>query len=167
MRCLPNPSIFSLNELVFAVTSTDILFHLAREEIVRAPSEPNPPARLTKHVLSQHSFYPLFPPPPKESLQRGMLGPNIDVPYSRLLDFLGLTPDVLVLPTALTSFAKVVDGVVVVNPGGLSKKLGPGTYAEMTVVPAKIDVQMADGVGEEAMVPHKAYERARVDIVKI
>jgi len=52
----------------------------------------------------------------------------------------------------------------VVNPGTLSKKRGPGTYARVTVMPA--DVHDEDKT-RNTLVGHKIFERARVDIVRI
>ncbi|KAK3078765.1 hypothetical protein LTS18_006666, partial [Coniosporium uncinatum] len=58
----------------------------------------------------------------------------------------------------------VVESVLVVNPGTLSKKRGPGTYARVTVMPA--DVHDGDKT-RNTLVGHKIFERARVDIVRI
>ena len=59
-------------------------------------------------------------------------------------------------------------GVVVVNPGPLSKRKGAGTYARVTVYPRKLadderQAEASDGIP----VGHELYRRARVDIVKI
>lgn len=158
VKCLPNPAMFSLNEIVFGISTPDILFHLSREEIRHKPSEPNPLARLSKAIITQQNFYPLFPPPV------GSAGVNLDVPNLRLADFINVTPDVLVLPSVLPSSAKIVDGVVVVNPGCLSKKLGSGSYVKMTVVPAEKFVEEG---GPEGGCRHRVYERARVEVVRI
>jgi len=58
---------------------------------------------------------------------------------------------------------KVVESVLVVNPGYLSKRKGPGTYARVTVLPRTV----SDEERGSTMVAHKLYERARVDIVRI
>lgn len=71
-----------------------------------------------------------------------------------------MTPDVLVLPSRLGPFARVVDGVVAINPGQLSKPRAAGTYVEMTVV---ADEVVRDG--EER--GHRVHERARVEVVRI
>jgi DNA polymerase alpha subunit B len=54
--------------------------------------------------------------------------------------------------------------VLAVNPGTLSKRRGPGTYARMVVEPLHVTDDERDK-GE--LVTHKLYERCRVDIVKI
>jgi DNA polymerase alpha subunit B len=54
--------------------------------------------------------------------------------------------------------------VVVINPGTLSKRKGPGTYAQLTVYPANVSEK---DIKEGKPVGHKIYERGRVDIVRI
>jgi DNA polymerase alpha subunit B len=53
---------------------------------------------------------------------------------------------------------------MVVNPGQLSKKKAPGTYASMTLAPRGLE---DSEVEEGKNVPHKVYERARVDVIRI
>ncbi|PUU81486.1 DNA polymerase alpha subunit B N-terminal-domain-containing protein [Tuber borchii] len=162
VKCLPNPATFSINEIAFSVSTNDILFHMASHEINRNPQDTNPIARLSKALLGQRNLYPLFPGPSKEQLPRGTTGPNLDVPNLRLADFVGIAPDVLVLPSMLASSAKVVDSVLVLNPGFLSKRMGPGSYAEMHVLPPQ--VKGGEGEGE---LSHRVWERARVEILRI
>lgn len=56
-----------------------------------------------------------------------------------------------------------MDSVLVINPGTLSKRRGPGTYAQMGVHPRTI----SDEEREQKQLDHKLYERARVDINRI
>ncbi|KAF8544814.1 DNA polymerase alpha subunit B N-terminal-domain-containing protein [Trichophaea hybrida] len=164
VKCLPNPIMFSINELVFAITTNDILFHMQREEITRKPTTTNPPARLSSHLLTQRSFYPLFPPPPRENLPPGLntVGAALDVPHFRLADLVGVTPDVLVVPSLLGTFAKIEEGVVVVNPGSASKPRGAGTWVEIVVKAPEIK----DGITED-QVRHDVWERVRVEVRRI
>ncbi|KAG9315596.1 DNA polymerase alpha/epsilon subunit B-domain-containing protein [Chiua virens] len=119
----------------FAVTSVDTLFHLRKEEFFRrAPDvEPLVPtsepatdgiANLARNIFQQRSFYPIFPPPLDVAHEV-----NLDVTHSdgtRLMESEDeCLPDVLVLPSRLKQFAKVVDSTTVVNPSSLSK----GSYA--------------------------------------
>ncbi|CAZ83810.1 unnamed protein product [Tuber melanosporum] len=163
VRCLPNPATFSINEIVFSVSTNDILFHMTSQEISRNPQDTNPTARFSKALIYQRNLYPLFPGPSKEQLPRGATGPNLDVPNLRLADLVSLAPDVLVLPSMLASSAKVVDGVLVLNPGFLSKRMGPGSYAEMHVLPP----QVKDGEEGEEELSHRVWERARVEVLRI
>lgn len=161
VKSLSNPAIFSLNETVFAISTPDILFHISRDELRLNPVEPSPIARLSKALITQRNFYPLFPPPSTQSLPKGAGAPNLDVPYLRLADFVGVTPDVLVLPSMLTPSVKTVDSVVVINPGTLSKRAGPGTFVNMAIMPPR---SIED---PEQLVAHKVYERARVEVLRV
>ena len=59
---------------------------------------------------------------------------------------------------------QVVESVLVINPGTLSKRKGAGTFARMTVHPRTISEEERSS-GD--LVEHKVYTRARVDIVRI
>lgn len=64
----------------------------------------------------------------------------------------------------LLILAKVVESVLVINPGTLAKRRAAGTYARVIVQPAKVtDEERQRGVA----VAHRLWERSRVDIVKI
>lgn len=57
----------------------------------------------------------------------------------------------------------MVESVLAINPGTLSKRKGAGTYARMTLhAPQAGSDKIVEGV-----VSHRIYERARVEIVKI
>ena len=58
-----------------------------------------------------------------------------------------------------------MESVLVVNPGPVSKRKGPGTYTQMTIYPRKINEE--ERAAGETMVGHKIFERARVDVIKI
>ena len=61
-------------------------------------------------------------------------------------------------------FFQVVDSVVVINPGYLSKRRGAGTYAKLTIhAPTLTNSEKAAG----QRVLHRLYDRVRVDIIKI
>ena len=60
---------------------------------------------------------------------------------------------------------KVVEGVVTINPGTLSKRKGPGTYAQMTVHPTKLSTE--EQGAPENPVGNNLYDRARVDVLRI
>ncbi|CAO3692560.1 unnamed protein product [Umbelopsis ramanniana] len=148
---LSNPSMIRVNEMVVGIGNIDILFNLGLEEISRSKEASDRLARLTRHILQQRSFYPMFPP---------ALGDNLDLlqmPHIQM----DVTPDILILPSRLKSFAKIVDSVVCINPGYLSKKQSGGTFARATIHPLQLS---SDGsVGVEG----KIWERARVDLIKI
>jgi DNA polymerase alpha subunit B len=43
------------------------------------------------------------------------------------------TPDILITPSDLVQFAKVIDGCVCINPGTIIKSDAGGTYCSVTV----------------------------------
>ncbi|KAI8986107.1 DNA polymerase alpha, subunit B [Trametes punicea] len=150
IRMLPNPARFTINGLHLAVSSVDVLFHLRKEEFFQRAGEidplpatssldtPDAMANLCRHILQQRSFYPIFPVP--FDLAHEV---NLDVTHSDMLylcpqddnddDRDGqldpsrarCAPDVLIVPSRLKHFSKVVDNTVAINPGWLTKS----TYA--------------------------------------
>lgn len=74
---------------------------------------------------------------------------------------LTVAPDVMILPSQLGAFAKVVKGVVAFNPGQISKRGAAGTWVRMSIGSPAV------GDGELGKVGHRVYERARVEIVRI
>ncbi|KAI0057842.1 DNA polymerase alpha subunit B [Artomyces pyxidatus] len=140
IKLLPNPSRFSLNGVAFAVTSVDVLFHLRKEELVKKVEEidsydlgGHDPAidtmsNLCRHMLQQRTFYPLFPTPFDLSHEV-----NLDVSHLESLrlcseDAPSTAPDVLIVPSRLKHFSKVVDNTVAVNPSFLTKN----TFASLS-----------------------------------
>ncbi|KAK7682392.1 hypothetical protein QCA50_014597 [Cerrena zonata] len=78
-------------------------------------------ANLCRHILQQRSLYPLFPTPTDLAHEV-----NLDVTHS---DFLAIShqPDVLIVPSRLRQFTKVLEGTVAVNPSFATK----GTYVTL------------------------------------
>jgi len=162
-----NPVTLSINEVVLGISSLDVLEQLRGSEIVGAKSG-DLLARLCRHLVRQRHFFPVFPPSVSGTEVEGFrpLGPGLDVSYLKLGEWLNVRPDILVVPSLLLPFAKVVENVVSVNPGMLMKKRGPGTYARLTIRP----LETGGGSEEErnqGLVGNKVWERCRVDIVRI
>ena len=131
---LPNPALFAVNGVSFAVSSVDVLFHLRKEEFFKGASEigaigddahqPDAMGKLCHHILQQRkyvlhllsshsmlmmyfSFYPLFPVPLDV-----MHEVNLDISHSEKLhlEMNGANkngPDVIILPSKLKQFVKV------------------------------------------------------------
>lgn len=60
-------------------------------------------------------------------------------------------------------FLQVVESVLAINPGYLSKRRGAGTYARMTLYPTSLtSIESSEG-----MMGHKIFDRARVEITRI
>ncbi|KAL2131048.1 hypothetical protein VTI74DRAFT_5611 [Chaetomium olivicolor] len=169
-KIVGNPMTLSMNEMVLGISSQDALFELRHEELVggAARAAGDALSRACRYLLEQRHYFPLFPATerrrlPKTGTVEGMPpGAMLDVSYLKLGEMVNVRPDVLVVPSALPPFAKVVESVVVINPGYLSKKRGAGTYAKMTLYPPSPKDIASDG-----MVAHRIFERARVEITRI
>lgn len=194
VKIVGNPMTLSINEMVLGVSSQDVLWDLRSEECTSRPPVPDLLARLSRYLIEQRHYFPVFPPSdrskyPKTGAEDGRpVGSMLDVSYLKLGEMVGVRPDVLVVPSALPPFAKVrprsddmtrsrcpldrrltrdmqvVESVLVINPGFLSKRRGAGTYARMTLYPPSLsDIEGADG----SMLGHKIFDRARVEVTRI
>ncbi|RWS17792.1 DNA polymerase alpha subunit B-like protein [Dinothrombium tinctorium] len=109
-----NPCLLNIAGIVIAVNSVDVLFHMIRSEFSRTSGDPEPGLRmklLCRHLLSQQSFYPLYPP-----------DPEVNMEYQKLeYIHLPVTPHLFLLTSKLKNFAKSVDGCVFVNSESLAK----------------------------------------------
>ncbi|KAJ5690084.1 hypothetical protein N7462_004476 [Penicillium macrosclerotiorum] len=170
VRMVSNPVTLSFNECVVGMCSHDILSELRREEVLGGrPSEGNLLSRLPKYLVEQRHFFPLFPPTaranlPKPGSDTGLAtGAMLDLPYMKLGEWWNVRPDMLIVPSMLPPFVKVVDSVLVINPGTLSKRRAAGSYAQVAIHPRAV----SDEERETKQLDHKLYERARVDINRI
>ncbi|KAI8931921.1 hypothetical protein NX059_010822 [Plenodomus lindquistii] len=150
--------------------------------------------RCARNIIEQRNFLPVFPPTarekqlppvpveektykpdtePKEGEEAEQdqgpspflpLGTMLDTSYLKLGEMLNVRPDILITPSVLQGTVKVVESVLVINPGTLAKRRAAGTYARVIVQPAAVsDDEREKGVA----VAHKLWERTRVDIVRI
>eukprot|EP01041_Mallomonas_annulata_P010537 gene10537-21974_t len=129
VHLLPNPCTFRVNEVVFGVTANDVLSTLASEEINLSVNARLP--RLAAHVLQQQSYAPVFPPPPDSQTQ-------LDLRQARHWH-IGVSPDVLILPSSQPVLAKDIFGTLVLNPGSLAFGTGGGSFAELNIHPMKME----------------------------
>ncbi|KAK7192011.1 DNA polymerase alpha/epsilon subunit B [Paraphaeosphaeria sporulosa] len=190
VQCVTNPMTLSMNEFIVGMSSLDVLHMLQREEIAGGKARSTHLyERGAKNVLEQRSFLPVFPPTGRDKLlapsaveaavfKEGVadgdteegpspflpLGTMVDTSYLKLGEMLNVRPDVLLTPSVLQGFVKVVESVLVINPGTLCKRRAAGTYARLVVRPADVSEEERQ---RGAAVAHKLWERARVDIVKI
>lgn len=193
VRMVSNPVTLSFNECVIGMCSHDVLSELRREEVLHGrPAVGNLLSRLPKYLVEQRHFYPLFPPSARANLPRPgsesslATGAMLDLPYMKLGEWWNVRPDILIVPSVLPAFVKVpcpyrilmfqlpqlmltfflpqvVDSVLVINPGTLSKRRGAGSYVQMAIHPRMV----AEDEREQKQLSHKLYERARVDINRI
>lgn len=173
VRCLPNPSVFYINELVVGVTAEDALGDLKAEEMVtriEASPTPTPPpvgeaiaaknrethTRWSRSLLSQRTFYPVYPPPTQ-------VGLAYDTSHSHLLHFPAVSPDLLILPSAKLPkpFIRVVSSSTVVQPGTLAR----GTLASIHVHP--LNKHSLQQMHPTHSLNATLYDRARLDIVTL
>ncbi|KAF1803689.1 DNA polymerase alpha/epsilon subunit B-domain-containing protein [Mucor lusitanicus] len=122
---LSNPAQISINGHNISASNMDILFKLAKEEISKSPEHTDRFSRLVRHVLQQHTYYPLYPHALGDSIDASQLV-NIQVSW---------LPDILILPSQFKYFVKNVDDVVCINPGHLCKSLAAGSYARVVLHP--------------------------------
>ncbi|RDA87635.1 hypothetical protein CP532_3818 [Ophiocordyceps camponoti-leonardi (nom. inval.)] len=172
-RILSNPMTLSINEMLLAVSTQDILYQLRGQEVVAkgavAAHGGDLIARLCRYLIEQRHYFPLFPPADRQRLPRTgtedgvATGSVLDLGYVKLGEMVNVRPDVMLVPSALPPFVKVVESVVVINPGHLSKRKGAGTYAHMTLH----SPEASNGVEADAIVGHRVFDRARVEIVRI
>lgn len=113
-RIVSNPMTLSLNEMVLAVSSQDILHQLHSEELTsKLGAGGDKMGRLSRHLLEQRHLFPLFPPTdrsrlPKTGTEDGIAtGAMMDLGYLKLGEMINVRPDVLILPSFLPPFAKV------------------------------------------------------------
>ncbi|PLB44337.1 DNA polymerase alpha/primase associated subunit [Aspergillus steynii IBT 23096] len=170
VRMVSNPVTLSLNETVIGMGSHDVLYELRKEEVLHGrPAEGNLLTRLPNYLIEQRHFLPIFPPSSRDSFPKPPIEDNLatgamlDVSYLKLGEWWNVRPDVLITPSMLPPFVKVVNSVLVINPGTLSKRRAAGTYAQMAIHRRDIDEEERD----QKQLSHKLYERARVDIIRI
>nr|XP_041567950.1 DNA polymerase alpha subunit B [Taeniopygia guttata] len=95
---VPEPCVLDIDGVIFGLTSTDLLFHMGAEEISSSSGVSDRFTRILRHILTQRSFYPLYPP--SEEL-------NVDLEALAAFAALPVTPDVLVTPSELRFFVKL------------------------------------------------------------
>lgn len=158
---MSNPSTIKVNEVVIGVTATDTLMHINTDE-TSANLEPGSRLfRIAQHLLQQRSFYPLFPPPAAPTMQT-----NLDLKHMEQWR-MPCQPDILIVPSKLTSFARpVLDSTVVINPGQLARGTTGGTYAVMDIHPIKRETLEGAG-GSDVQMEHGVQDRVRVEIKRI
>jgi DNA polymerase alpha subunit B len=113
-KVIGNPMTLSINEVVLGISSQDVLFELRHEELIGGrPTDPALLSRLSRYLVEQSHFFPLFPPADRQKLPKvgtsdGIpVGAALDISYLKLGEMVNVRPDVLVVPSSLPPFAKV------------------------------------------------------------
>uniref|UniRef100_A0AAY4E243 DNA polymerase alpha subunit B n=1 Tax=Denticeps clupeoides TaxID=299321 RepID=A0AAY4E243_9TELE len=118
-----DPCTLLVDGVTFGLTSTDILLHMGAEMISSAVGSDRF-SRIMKHLLTQRSYYPLYPPAEEV---------NMDYEKFQSYGHMPINPDVLVVPSELRYFIKEVSGCVCLNPGRLTKGQVGGTYGRLLI----------------------------------
>ena len=193
-KCFPNPSTFSVNEALFGVSNLDVFRDL--KDVYRAGDNAqgvstNRIERIVNHVFEQRRFYPIFPGSVRTTADRtkdrsalydGMMademadidvgGSCLEVPYLGLSELGDSLPDVMVIPSELKYFAKVIRGVVVINPGQFVRphrdaSRTDGSYVILNIRGADRDApDNVEQVPGSDMYYHNVYKRTCVDIYR-
>ena len=115
-KVVSNPVNIAVNENVIGISAQDVLFDLRKEEaLVGKPKEANLLARLSGHLISQRHFYPIYPPVnriklSKTGTEEGIpTGMPMDTSYLKLGEWFISTPDMLITPSSLPPFVKVIN----------------------------------------------------------
>lgn len=114
VRIVPNPMNLFVNEMILGISSQDVLYELRSEELLAGDvPQGNPGARLSRYLLEQRHYFPVFPPAdrsrlPKTGTEEGVApGGVLDTGFLQLGEMGGVKPDVLLVPSALQPFARV------------------------------------------------------------
>uniref|UniRef100_A0AAY4E1Z4 DNA polymerase alpha subunit B n=1 Tax=Denticeps clupeoides TaxID=299321 RepID=A0AAY4E1Z4_9TELE len=91
-----DPCTLLVDGVTFGLTSTDILLHMGAEMISSAVGSDRF-SRIMKHLLTQRSYYPLYPPAEEV---------NMDYEKFQSYGHMPINPDVLVVPSELRYFIK-------------------------------------------------------------
>lgn len=157
IHCVPNPCTLQINEMVIGITSNDAIFQMSADETNANLAPGSRLTRIAQHLLEQRSYYPLFPPP---------LGMNLDLRQLKYCQ-MPCRPDILILPSKLTCFARAVcNSTMVVNPGHLAKGTTGGTYALMNIHPLDREALEAAG-GDDVEMEHVIQDRVSIEIKRI
>ncbi|CAM9011909.1 unnamed protein product [Wickerhamomyces anomalus] len=162
----PNPSIFQINETLIGVSNNDIFKDL--KDINKGePNNINRFDRISNHIIEQRRFYPSFPGSTKvkrvDDEDEYSPTSELDVPYLGLTEFGDVIPDILIIPSDLRFFARVVKNVLVINPGNFMKQNSLGTFVQLSI--KKPDLSSLTKI-ENDLYLHDIWKRARVDIIK-
>ncbi|XP_059787953.1 DNA polymerase alpha subunit B isoform X1 [Balaenoptera ricei] len=122
VQFVSEPCTLCINGMIFGLTSTDLLLHMGAEEISSSSGTSDRFSRILKHILTQRSYYPLYPP------QEDMA---IDYENFYAYAQLPVTPDVFIAPSELRYFVKDILGCTCVNPGRLTKGQVGGTFGRL------------------------------------
>lgn len=183
-KCFTNPSTFQVNEAFIGCSNVDIFKDM--KEITKGgkTSMRNRFDRISEHILQQRRYYPQFPgaikkitlqnpnskdPKGRDSkIYKHISGADLEVDYLGLTEFVGnISPDIIIIPSEMHPFARVVKNVVFINPSKFIKPKGSnGTYIQMSLeCPNVYDGRLTEVTGDEKLYLHNIWKRSRIDVI--
>jgi DNA polymerase alpha subunit B len=117
--CAPNPAILRAGALEIGACSADALRALSGAEAARGSGDDRM-ARLAAHLVGQRSFFPLYPAP-QGALLDARRGAGLALPRA---------PHLLVLPSDLAPFAKLLPGGTAASEAAAAPPAEGGAAAE-------------------------------------
>lgn len=163
---LPEPSMIKINDIDFAITSTDVIKDLTMMSVAKTTSS-DKISRNFSHILRQRSFYPIYPPPE-----------NVCIDFEAWNKYARINthPRIFIAASDLASFNKEVNNCVCFNPGKLVKGISNGGYAKVVVSNKPIvdtsaanksvaaaNQSILDQLGEACCAPSKPVEPEEKD----
>lgn len=175
VKVVANPISFQLNGITFGLVNTDVLLNLKKEEWYRKNANASsgeavePMTRLGQHLFSQRSYYPLWPVPREHASEL-----SFDCSRAYLTKMPPVQPDILLCPSQLKSFLRIVESSLFVNPGSVCRPASSvpsgGTFVRMSISPMP-ELIGADPAAIQSsadqIVDNRIQERCRVDLLKI
>ncbi|CAJ0597970.1 unnamed protein product [Cylicocyclus nassatus] len=118
LHSVPDPCIVRVNGIEIALTSSEIVAHLSKNEWHRSEDQENRDriSRLASHLLSQRSLYPLYPPCLPMSTEESLK-----------ICALQSAPHIIIASSVLSASIKNINGTVVANPGIMARG-GMGSF---------------------------------------
>ncbi|KAI3405858.2 GPI8 [Candida oxycetoniae] len=169
VKTFPNPSSFALNEILIGSSNLDVFKDL--KDVYKCNDDTisnNRFERIIQHVFDQRRYYPVVPgsvantKPDNDAELRGGAsgeflsevttgGSSLEMPYLGLTELGDSLPDIIILPSELKVFAKVVKGVVVVNPGQFirpsrSVDFDDGNYIVLSILPPNLNSETSTSI---------------------
>lgn len=200
VKIFPNPSSFSINEVLVGCSNLDIFKDL--KDVFKGNADGNSKLfnnrfeRIANHVFEQRRYYPIFPGSIKRNISKennevstllheglmgeeytvtGIGGSSLELPYMGLTELGDSLPDILVIPSELKFFVKVIKGVIVINPGSFIRgnrdpEKEDGSYAILNIkspdTSENSDKNVEKVEPSEDLYYHNVHLRTRVDIYK-
>lgn len=151
IKMFPNPAGFAINEILFGCSNLDVFKDLKDISKHSTTVMSNRFERIINHIFEQRRYYPTFPglvsrkPRPElvaaydgvmaeEVADTDVGGSSLEVSYMGLAELGDSLPDVLICPSELKYFAKIVKNVIVLNPGSFIRPYKDDTKQDGTYI---------------------------------